>query len=172
VTVKTIDIMLRIFVLSMLSVVLVPVYWLTTQFVTPGVVIANRIVASQPEKGGLGYLEEGLTIGLVVDFAVWFAALWAGLNLWTEFIGELQEQGATRHCMNPLQHTRSLVQAALCALPLSFYSVIGVAKIFNRKRLIESWLGFLSTVSLSLALCTAGICGLFVIAVRFWPRSR
>ena len=51
VTVKAIDIMLRIFVLSVISVVLVPVYWLTAQFVTPGVVIANRIVASQPERG-------------------------------------------------------------------------------------------------------------------------
>ncbi len=133
----------------MLSVVLVPIYWLTAQFVTPGSVIANRIVNSQPESRGLEDLSERLNIVLVVDFAVWFAALWAGLNLWTEFNRELQEQGATRHWTNPL-HMRSIVDATLCALPLTSYLVIGVAKILNRKNLLESMLWFLSTVSLSL----------------------
>ena len=165
---KTKNIMLRIFVLSMISTVLVPIYWLTAQFLTPGAVIANRIVASQPERGGLEDVSEGINIALLVDFAVWFAALWAGLNLWTEFTRELQEQGAGKRWINPLRQTRSVVEAALCALPLSFYLVV-VARISKGAK-IPSRIWFLSTISLSLTLCTAGICGLFVIAVRFWPR--
>jgi hypothetical protein len=45
-----------------------------------------------------------------------------------------------------------------------------MAMLLNRGYMPESTLSLTPALALSLVVCAASICGLFAIAVRFWPR--
>ena len=158
--------LLRVLLTGALSAVLVFFSWVLTFFVTPGSRLANRVVSAHPSDF-LGDLNEAVTIAAVVDFAVWFAALWGFQGLLSELRRMVRDQGASGEQSNSLWHSSAPRYAALCAVPLSFYVVIGMSRLWNRGGLLESDLRFATAIAFSLAACTTAICGLFVLAIRF-----
>jgi hypothetical protein len=156
--------LLRALVTGVLAIVLVPISWAMTFAATPGGAFVAYTVS--PRDDGFG----GIEIAAILDFTVWFAALWGVQTLWAQLHEQVQERGIDR--LVPIRPDAStLIGALLCSIPFAFY-VVFVADIFlNRGRLPDSGLLFVGAVALSLAGCAIAVLGLFAAAVQFWPRS-
>lgn len=77
--------------------------------------------------------------------------------------------GNATYWLNPPKHSETLVSSILCALPFSFYGMIGAVALFRHSMLPGSALYFLALMVLSLAVCTIAVWGLFVLVVKLWP---
>jgi|HubBroStandDraft_4_1064222.scaffolds.fasta_scaffold40326_2 hypothetical protein len=135
--------------------VLVPISWAVTLAGTPGFLFNAYLQGPAPQE------YDGFKIAAVVDFAVWFAALWGFQKLWAQLRAEIPEQ----------RHASPAVGALLSALPLSFYLAVEAAMVLNRGRLPDSGFFFLAAIVMSLAVCAVAISGLFALAVKCWRRS-
>jgi hypothetical protein len=156
--------LLRALVTGVLSIMLVPISWAVTFAATPGGAFVAYTVS--PRDSGLG----GITIAAILDFTVWFAALWGVQTLWAHLHKQVRERGLER--VGPLRHDAgTLISALLCSIPFAFYVVFVADIILNRGRLPDSGLLFTGAVALSLAGCAIAVLGLFAAAVQFWPRS-
>jgi hypothetical protein len=113
----------------------------------------------------LGHLGEGTEIAAVVDFAVWFAGLWGAMSIWAQARMELAERDTIGHWSNPLRLSRLLVSTTLCAVPFSYYALLGVMVLWNHSRLPESATVFAGSMVLSLAACSAVIDALYALVV-------
>jgi hypothetical protein len=158
----------RVLTTGVLSIPLVPISWALTQFATPGVVVAQLV---SPETADW-ISTERIEIAAITDFAVWFAFIWSAENLWARFHAEVKEQSGTRDWVNPLRRGSTLVSAILCALPFSYYVVLGLSELLDRSRPLESAAFFTASAIVSLAVCTTAVSGLFAFAVRFSPRPK
>jgi hypothetical protein len=156
-------------VVGLLAAVLVPVLWAAAMWVTPGCLIANRIISAEPPSF-LGHLGEFFNISAIVDFGIWFAGLWGVRFLWAEFRKRSRERGAGTYEVSPARKADTVTSAVLCSLPVSFYAAIGLFFLFNRKRLPESNLSLAVVAALSIVACSSVILGMFSLAVKL--RSR
>jgi hypothetical protein len=164
---------LRAVITGLLSLLLVPVSWailLSVTIVTPGFAVAHWVISAQPASY-LGHLGEGLEIAAIVDFVVWFGLLWGVQNLWTQLGEERQASGITRHWPNPLRRSGVWGGALLCAVPLSYYSVLAAAISVKLNTLRRPELFLVVSLTLGFAVCFTAICGLYAVAVRYWPKS-
>jgi hypothetical protein len=159
--------LLRVLAIGSLSAVMVFALWTVTPSVTPGFEIAYQL---SPNK--VSWIpSEHVASAAIVDFFVWFIALWGVHDLWDRVRMEAQVQGITRHWANPLRDFSTLFDAILCALPFPYYVVLSIAMLVNRGKLPGSTPALAAAIALSLIACSAVVCMLFAIAVRFWPRS-
>jgi hypothetical protein len=156
--------------IAVLSLMLVPFLWAFAEFVTPGFGVA-RLVLPAEAQSFLGNLGPGLRTAAIVDFAVWFGTIWGGRELWTRFREERRARGSVGHWPNLLRSPGVSVGAMLFAVPWSYYVVVAAAVLFNHGRLVD-WapmvVGFFLS---SFAACFLVVCGLYALAVRYWPRS-
>jgi hypothetical protein len=56
-------------------VFLVPLFWALTKFGTPGCIAAAIVISMRPPSF-LGNADLALMVAAIVDFVVWFAAIW------------------------------------------------------------------------------------------------
>lgn len=156
---------LRAIVVGGLSALLVPISWALTLFVTLGFAVVHFWLSTQPPSF-VGHLNEGVGIAAGVDFAVWFAGLWGASSLWTHIRTEMPGGDATGRRSNPLRRPRLLASTTLCALPFSYYALLGMVALWNHSRLPESALIFAALMALSLAVFSAAIGALYVLAAK------
>jgi hypothetical protein len=160
----------RFLVTGVLSMLLVPISWALTLFTTFGYA-ALLVVRSKQQFSSsmLGNLNEGIEISATVDFIVWFAALWGVQKLWACFRRENQVQGATSYWPNP-RNTSIWAGVALCALPFSYYLLLGLARVMLGG-ISWSQFSFIVDASVILTLCAAAIWVSLALAVRLSQRS-
>jgi hypothetical protein len=164
---------LRAIMTGLLSLLLVPVSWAIflsiTPFATPGFTVAHWVATRPPSF--VGDLNATFEIAAIVDFAVWFGLVWGVQNLCTQLGEERQASGITRHWRDPLRGPGVWFGALLCAIPLSYYAVLGVAVLVKLNTLRRPELFLVVSLTLSFAVCFAAICGLYAVAARYWPKS-
>jgi hypothetical protein len=165
---------LRAVMTGLLSLLLVPVSWAiflsVTPVATPGLAVAHLVASAQPSA--LLDLNEGFEIAAIVDFVVWFGFVWGVQNLCTQLGEERQASGITKHWRDPLRGPGVWVGALLCAIPLSYYAVLGVAVLVKLNTLRRPELFLVVSLTLSFAVCFAAICGLYAVSARYWPKSK
>lgn len=157
----------RAIIASFASVVLTFISWLGAVYVTLGAEVAKRM-DYEPILSNFG---KRIKIAFAADCVAWFAMTWGAQGLWTRFCEEVQERGGMRQWVKPLRQAATLYDSTLCALPFSYCVVRGTVMLFNSGRMPESDFGFIAAMAVGLAACALMICGVFAVAVRFWPDS-
>jgi len=157
----------RVIATGVLSALVVPISWALTLFVTPGGYFAQFMVPQTSDW----VLNQRIETAAAFDFALWFVFFWGLLGLWKQFREEVRKRGAAKRWVNPMRCARTPLNAVLCAFPFPFYVVFGVMVITNKGRMPDSAFLFVDGILISLVLCALLFCGLFAVAVRFWPAS-
>jgi hypothetical protein len=156
--------------IALIAAALVGVLWAATQFRTPGTLVANRIVSAEPPSF-LGHVGEALEISAFVDFAVLFVALWGIQFLRVEFGRQRRAGGPRIHRLSSSRKADVVINSFMCALPLSFYVVLGWAWLFNHGRLPQSTIWLVTTIALGWIASSAAIFGVFALAMKWQSRS-
>jgi hypothetical protein len=158
---------------GLISLFLVPVAWAIFLSVvpmsTPGLAVAQLAASAQPSA--LLDINKGFAIAATVDFVVWFGFLWGAQNLMTQFREERRSIGIGRRWPNPMRRPGVWSGALLCAIPLSFYVVLGTAISVKLSALQRSQLFLTISFALCFAFSSAAICVVYAAAVRFWPKT-
>jgi hypothetical protein len=116
-------------VATALATVLAPISRAWARLLTPGFLIADKV--PEPQRLSLGLISAIMEIAAVVDFAIWFAALWGVQDLWFHLREELEERASAVGSNLP-RDPAILPGATLVALPLSIYFMLGFAS-FRRQ---------------------------------------
>lgn len=150
-----------VFATGLVSFALMIVQWMLASFITLGTWTEARWGSHSLKSLGVVFVP--------VDFLLWFASLWGVQNLWRRLHAEVEERERTKTWPHTLRSVGTWANAALCALPFSYYVVFGVTILFNQGGPPWAVSSFIGAMLISLAACAGMISLLFDIAVRVWP---
>jgi hypothetical protein len=157
----------RTIIASFASVVLTFISWVGAVYVTLGAEVAGRM-DYEPILSNFG---KRIKVAFAADCVAWFAMTWGTQGLWAQFRKDVREHSGKRQWVNPLRNVATLYNSTLCALPFSYYVVRGMVMLPNSGRMPKSDFWFIAAMAVGLAACALAICGLFAVAIRFWPDS-
>jgi hypothetical protein len=153
--------LLRALAIAAALVVLVPISWPLLRFGTLGVAAVHYAIS--PQYPSLG---EGLKIAAITDFAVYFAGIWGLWELWARSREENRKPSNAGNQLDRAASIGTVAYAILCAIPMSYYPVLGAAILFNGRRLPEHLSTFSLEMALSLTACSATIVALYSLIFR------
>jgi hypothetical protein len=156
--------------IALITAALVGILWTATLFTTPGFLVANRVISAEPPSF-LGHIGEGFEISAFVDFAVFFMALWGVRFLWVEFGRQRRRGGSRIQQLSSPRKADLVISCFMCALPMSFYVVFGLALLFNRGRLPQTTIWLVIVIALGWITSSAAIFGAFALAMKWQSRT-